>query len=82
MERDKGWKVTERILLVSAQMLKVEEYEVDTATILEYEHETEDDLLLEIVLANMRQETQTFKKIAKRKKQEDTIKNPKKKREN
>ena len=68
MERDKGWSVNERILLLSAELLKVEDSEVDTQTILDQEHETNDDLLLEIVLANMRQETLTFKKnVTKRK---------------
>ena len=51
------FQVTERILLLLGELLKVEEDEVDTATILKQEYETEDDLLLEIVLANMRQET-------------------------
>ena len=61
--QDKRWKVTEQILPLSAELLKAEEDEVDTDTILEHEHETEDDLLLEIVLTTMRQETQTFNKI-------------------
>ena len=53
MEIEKGWKVTQQILLLSAELLKMEEDEFDTATILEHDHETEDELLLEIVLANM-----------------------------
>ena len=65
MEQEKGWKVTQQILLLSEELLKVEEEEIDTTTILEHDHETEDELLLEIVLANMRQETQYFQKIFK-----------------
>ena len=70
IERDKGWKVTEWILLLSTELLKVEEEEVDTATIFEHDRETEDEYLLEIVLANMRQETQYFQKNLQREKKD------------
>ena len=63
MELEKGWKVTQQILLLSAELLVIEKDELDTATILEQDHETVDELLLEIVLANMRKETQYFQKI-------------------
>ena len=57
MELEKGWKVTQQILLLSAELLELEKDELDTATILEQDYGTEDELLLEIVLANMRKET-------------------------
>ena len=55
-------KVTQQILILSVELLKVEEDEIDTTTILEHNHEMEDELLLEIVLVNMRHETQYFQK--------------------
>ena len=62
MEQEKGWKVTQQILLLSAELLKMEGDDLDTTSILEHDHETEDELLLEIVLDNMRKETQYFQK--------------------
>ena len=70
MEQNNGWSVNERILSLSAELLKVEEGEEDTQAILDQEHETYHDLLLEIVLANMRQETLTFQKHLQKEKQD------------
>ena len=49
--------VTEYILLFSAEMLKAEDSEVPTEDILDKTHDTNDDLLLETVLFNMREST-------------------------
>ena len=54
VERDKGLKVTKCILQLSAERLKVEEAKETP--------ETDADLLLAIVLANIKQETLTFQK--------------------
>ena len=62
MEQGNGWSVNDRILTLSAELLNVEDGEVSTEAILDQVHETDHDLLLEIVLANMRQETLTFQK--------------------
>ena len=70
MELEKGWKVTQQILLLSAELLELERDVLDTATILEHDHDTEDELLLEIVLANMRKETQYFQKNLQREKKD------------
>ena len=70
MEQSNGWSVNERILTLSAELLNTEEGEEDTQAILDQEHETDHDLLLEIVLANMRQETLTFQKHLQKEKQD------------
>ena len=55
MEKDNGWSVIERILLLSAELLKVEDGKVSTNDILNQPHDTDDNLLLEIVLCDMRE---------------------------
>ena len=57
MEKDKGRQVTERILLLSADLLKVEGCEVSTEDVIDQPHNTDDDLLLDIVLCDMRAST-------------------------
>ena len=62
MEKDKGWQVTNQILLLSAELLKVEDCEVSTEDILDLPHDTDDDLLLETVLCSMRESTLFYQK--------------------
>ena len=57
-----GSLVTNRILLLSAELLKVGECEVSTDDILNQPHDTDDDLLLENVLCSMKSFTLTLKK--------------------
>ena len=57
-----GSQATNRILLLSAELLKVEECEVSTDDILNHPHDTDDYLLPENVLCSMRSSTLTYKK--------------------
>ena len=45
MEKDKGWQVTNQILLLSAELLKVKDCEVSTEDILDQPHDTNDHTL-------------------------------------
>ena len=54
-----GGQATNRILLLLAELLKVEECEVSTDDILNQPHDTDDDLLLETILCSMRESTLT-----------------------
>ena len=62
MEKDNSWPVTERVLLLSAVLLKVEDGEVSTNDIFNHPHDTDDDLLLVTVLCDMRESTLRYKK--------------------
>ena len=62
MEKDKGCQVIERVLLLSAELLKVEECEVSTNDILNQPHDSDDDILLETVLCDMRASTLCYQK--------------------
>ena len=62
MEKDKGWQVTDQILLLSAELLKVEDCEASTENILDQPHDTDDNLLLEIILCDMRSSSLCYEK--------------------
>ena len=57
--------MTECILLLSVEFLKVEDREAYTNDILNQPHETDDNFLLEIVLCNMLRSTQNYEKQIK-----------------
>ena len=63
LKPSRGWRriksrqVTERVLLISAEMLKFEDCEVSTNNILNQPHDSDDGLLLETILCNMRAST-------------------------
>ena len=61
-EKDMGSLATNHILLLSAELLKVEECEVSTDDILNQPHDTDDDLLLENVLCSMKSSTLSYPK--------------------
>ena len=62
MEKDKGWQVTNQILLLSAELLKVEYCEVSTEVILDQPHDTNDNILMETLLYSMRESTLCYQK--------------------
>ena len=63
LEKGLNWAVTERILLLSTVLLTVEDSEVSTEDILDQPNDTDNDLLLEIVLCNMRESTLRYQKL-------------------
>ena len=60
MEEEKNWDVNQKILTLFSEILTVKEELADTQLILNQDHLTDDDLLLELVLANMRNDTKFF----------------------
>ena len=58
------------ILILVAELLVTKDYLADSQSILQQEHLTDDDLLLELVLANMRNDTQFFNSRLQREKKE------------
>ena len=64
-EKDKGWQATNQILLLLAELLKVEDFEVSTDDILDQPHDTDEDLLLETVFCSMRESTLSYRKKIK-----------------
>ena len=64
-EKIMGGQATHQILLLSAELLKVEDCEVSTNDILNQPHDTDDDLLFEIVLWSMRESTLNYQQTKK-----------------
>ena len=62
MEKDNSWPVTERVLLLSAELMKVEDGEFPTNDILNQPHDTDDDLLLGTILCDMRESSLRYQK--------------------
>ena len=62
MEKDKCWPVTDWVLLLSAELLKVEDCKVSTNDILNQPCDSDDNLLLETVLCDMRASTLWYQK--------------------
>ena len=54
--------MTEHILPLSAELLKVEDSEVSTSDIIDNPHDTNDDLLLETVLCDKRESKLKYQK--------------------
>ena len=61
-EKEMGGPAINQILLLSAELLKVEDCEVFTNDILNQPHDTDEDLLLETVLCSMRESTLSYQK--------------------
>ena len=72
MEKDKGWQVTEWVLLLSAELLKVEDCEVSTNDIHNQPHDSDDDLLLETLLCDMRASTLCYQKKLNKERKDKT----------
>ena len=60
MENEKNWDVNKKILILASEILMVKDELADTHLILNQDHLTDDALLLELVLANMRNDTKFF----------------------
>ena len=60
MESSHSWPITETLKQIEAELLVLEDLLPETDAILERGHNTADDLLLEIILANMRSTTKSF----------------------
>ena len=60
MESSHSWPITETLKQIEAELLVLEDLLPETDVILERGHNTADDLLLEIILANMRSTTKSF----------------------
>merc|ERR1712082_413110 len=60
MESSHSWPITETLKQIEADLLVLEDLLPKTDAILERGHNTADDLLLEIILANMRSTTKSF----------------------
>merc|ERR1712082_346489 len=60
METSHSWPITETLKQIEAKLLLLEDLLPKTDVILDRDHNTADDLLLEIILANMRSTTKSF----------------------
>ena len=60
METSHSWPITETLKQIEAELLILEDLLPKTDEILDRDHNTADDLLLEIILANMRSTTKSF----------------------
>ena len=68
MEQDHNWQIKDTLLQIEAELLVLEDFLPKTDQILAHDHNTDDDILLEIILANMRNATKKFTLNYKRKK--------------
>ena len=60
MQSSHSWPITETLKQIEAELLVLEDLLPKTDVILDRDHNTADDLLLEIILANMRSTTKSF----------------------
>ena len=60
MEKDYNWQIRDKLLTIEAELLVLRDFLPESNLILAQDHNTDDDVLLEIVLANMRSATQFF----------------------
>ena len=60
MEQDYNWQIRDTLLTIEAKLLVLKDFLPETDQILAHDHNTDDDILLEIALANMRNITKTF----------------------
>ena len=78
MENEKNWDVKQKILTLASEILALKDELADTQLILNQDHLTDDDLLLELVLANMRNDTKFFYlRLQRGKKEKKTATNEK-----
>ena len=72
MEQDHNWQIKDTLLQIEAELLVLVDFLPKTDQILAHDHNTDDDILLEIILANMRNATKKFYiKLQKEKKQKN-----------
>ena len=60
MEQTHNWQVKETLLQIEADLIVLEDFLPKTDEVLVHDHNTDDDILLELILANMRNATKTF----------------------
>ena len=60
MENSYSWQIKETLLQIEAYLLILEDLLLQTDEILARDHNTADDFLLELILANMRSTTKSF----------------------
>ena len=60
MENSYSWQIKETLLQIEADLLILEDLLPKTDEILARDHNTDDDILLELILANMRSTTKAF----------------------
>ena len=60
MAQDYNWQIKDTLLKIEAELLVLKDFLPETDQILAHDHNTDDDILLEIVLANMRNVTKIF----------------------
>ena len=60
MEQTHNWQVKETLLQIEADLIVLEDFLPQTDEVLAHDHNTDDDILLELILANMRNATNTF----------------------
>ena len=67
MERDQNWDIREQVLFLKAEILELRESLPDTQTIILHYHLTDDGVLLELILVNMKNDTHFFYSMEQRK---------------
>ena len=60
MENSYSWPIKETLMQIEADLLILEELLPKTDEVLARDHNTADDILLELILANMRSTTKSF----------------------
>ena len=60
MENSYSWPITETLKQIEADLLILEDLLLETDEILARDHNTADNILLELILANMRSTTKSF----------------------
>ena len=60
MENTYNWQIRETLLQIEADLLILEDLLPKTDEVLARDHNTDDDILLELILANMRSSTKSF----------------------
>ena len=60
MENTYSWQIKETLLQIEADLLILEDLLLKTDEVLTWDHNTDDDVLLELILANMRSTTKSF----------------------
>ena len=73
MENEENWDINQKILTLASEILNIKDELADTQLILNQDHLTDDDLLLELVLANMRKDTNFFYSRLQRQKKDKKI---------
>ena len=60
MEENHNWQVKETLLQIEADLMVLGDFLPKIDEVLVHDHNTDDDILLELILANMRNATKTF----------------------